>query len=45
MISEWEEKIGFRKGTLKARIISYGMSVEDALTRPVNTAMYHRKTR
>lgn len=34
-IAEWEEELGFKSGTLGARL-ARGWSIEDTLTRPVN---------
>ena len=36
-ISEWAREVGINKTTLRNRVVSAGWSVEDALTRPVNS--------
>ncbi len=37
-IAEWERRLGFKPGTVKARLNRLGFSVEKALTTPVRKA-------
>lgn len=41
-ISQWEKCLGFKKGTLKARIYKYGWSFEKAIKQSVDSSRYNR---